>query len=252
MTKKSQGFSDHLKEELEQYGSIMVPLKAGFIERKFVKKAAIERIHPNPDDEFSMQEVGPNYSIISNYMARYQRYGRMSRPEEIEEESLVVEKVYPDGYKLLNGHHRWAAYWNLDVKKAPVSIINLTQETDIERMINASAHDKRAAFDLDEVIVCQKDEPAEKPIRRLKSRRFRERIRQGIPAVLHYLTKQGYDIWIYTAKYCAIDDIRKFFRQYTVKVDGIITGTGRKSKADPEVKNVWSVFFQRGIHRPCT
>ncbi len=244
MTMKEQGFSEYLAGELGKYGRTMVPVKAGLLERKFVKKAAIKKIHPNPDDEFSVPEIGPNYSIISNYMARYQKYGRMSPPEEIEEEPLIVQKVYPDGYKLLNGHHRWAAYWKLDVSRAPVSIVNLTQETDIKKMIDASTHDKRAALDLDEVVFCRKDEPAEKQRRSIFGKRFHERIREGIPSVLHYLTKQGYDIWIYTAKDYSMDDIRAYFRKYMVKVDGIITGTGRAEKADPEAKKRVDKLFR--------
>ena len=75
MMMKEQGFSEYLAGELGKYGRTMVPVKAGLLERKFVKKAAIKKFHPNPDDEFSMPEIGPNYSIISNYMARYQKYG---------------------------------------------------------------------------------------------------------------------------------------------------------------------------------
>ena len=33
----------------------------------------------------------------------------MSLPDELLEDPIVVEKVHPDGYMILNGHHRWAA-----------------------------------------------------------------------------------------------------------------------------------------------
>ena len=224
----------------------MIPVKAGLAERLLVKKAPVEKLHPNPDDEFSMPEVGPNDSIISEYMARYRQYGSMKKPDEIEEEPLMVEKVYPDGYMLLNGHHRWAAFWNLGVKKAPVSIVNLTQETDIEQMISASKHDRRATLDLDEVVFCREDEPSENPPKGFLGKKFQERIRLGMPALLHYLSKHGYDIWVYSAKYYSLEYIREYFRIYTVKVDGIITGTARKTKEDAAAKKrVEHLFTER-------
>jgi len=236
MDGKINGFSDYLKEELSKYSGRMVPVKAWKIERILVKKAAISRLHPNPEDEFSFPEIGPNYKIISDYIARYNRYGTMKKPEEIVEEPLMVQKVHPDGYMLLNGHHRWAAFWSLGIMTAPVSIVNLTQETDIERMILASNHDKRATLDLDEVIFCSGDEPSEDPLRGLAGRRYREKLRLGIPALLHFLSRQGYDIWVYTAKYYSMDYIKGYFKHYSVKTDGIITGTGRKEKGNEAAK----------------
>ena len=55
---------------------------------------------------------------------------------------------------ILNGHHRWAAALRLGFKTVPVKIVNLTQQTDIEKMLAASKHDKRVSLDLDETIFC--------------------------------------------------------------------------------------------------
>ncbi len=242
----SDSFPGFLREEIRKYGGVMIPVRAGLLECLLVKKAAVAKLHPNPDDEFSRPEIGPNYSIISEYMARYQRYGSMKRPEELVEEPLMVEKVHPDGYMLLNGHHRWAAYWKLGVRKAPVSIVNLTQKADIEEMRRSSSHDRRATLDLDEVVFCRGDEPAEKPLPGLWGRRYREKLRLGLPALLHFLTKQGYDIWVYSAKYYSMDYIRAYLRHYSVKVDGIVTGTARKTKEKAEDrKQVEQLFRER-------
>lgn len=119
-------------------------------------------------------------------------------------------------------------------KKAPVSIVNLTQKTDIEEMIRTSEHDRRVTLDLDEVAFCRGDEPGEKPIKGFSEGQFKERLRPGIPALLQYLSRQGYDIWVYTAEYYSIEYIREYFYYYTVKIDGIVTGTGRKSKGFAE------------------
>ena len=116
MTVQSSGFQEYLAEEIKKYGGVMIPVKAGLMERLLVKEAEIKKLHPNPDDEFCMPGIGPNDRIISDYMARYQRYGSMKNPDAIEEDPLIVEKVHPDGYIILNGHHRWAAFWRLGVK----------------------------------------------------------------------------------------------------------------------------------------
>lgn len=92
-------FDDHLKEELDKYSGIMVPVKASRLECAFVKKAAVTRLHPNPDDEFSRPDIGPNYSIISDYIARYNRYGTMKSPDEIVEEPLYEVWIYTSSFR---------------------------------------------------------------------------------------------------------------------------------------------------------
>ncbi|WP_022760235.1 ParB/RepB/Spo0J family partition protein [Butyrivibrio sp. AD3002] len=58
-------------------------------------------------------------------------------------EPIVVEKVSPDGYLILNGHHRWAAARNAGLQNVPVEIVNLTQEDDIRKMLKNSDRQKR-------------------------------------------------------------------------------------------------------------
>ena len=252
MTSQSGGFQEYLAEEIKKYGSVMIPVKARAMERLLVKQVEISKLHPNPDDEFCMPGIGPNDRIISDYMARYQRYGSMKNPDAIEEDPLIVEKVHPDGYIILNGHHRWAAFWRLGVKKAPVSIVNLTHNSDIEEIIRASEHDRRVTLDLDEVAFCQEDETGEKPIKGFPGDRFKERLRPGIPALLQYLSKQGYDIWVYTAEYYSIEYIREYFQYYTVKIDGIVTGTGRRRKGFAEerksIEQLLRDRYQQTLH----
>ena len=140
-----------------------------------------------------------------------------------------MEKVHPEGYMLLNGHHRWAAALRTGYKPLKISIVNVTQERDIEQMIQHSTHEKRVALDLDEVAFCTGDQiPAEPPLPFPFNRIYKEQIRQGIPALLLFLGRQGYDIWVYTAKYYSMEYLRNYLKRYSVKVDGIVTGAGRK------------------------
>ena len=238
-------FAEFLEAETKKSRGSLVPVKASVVERMLIKKAACGKLHPNPEDEFCDPSIGPNYEIISGYVDMIVREHTL-QPHSWDE-PLMVEKVHPSGYMILNGHHRWAAAIRAGMKRVPVAIVNLTQETDIEKMLQTSKHDKRVTLDLDEVVFCSdRDKLAEKPLPFPFSRMYKERIRQGIPALLHFLSKRGYDIWVYTAQYYSYDYIRAYFKRYSVKVDGIITGTARKTKADPEeIKRAESLFAAR-------
>lgn len=220
-----------LAEEERKYRGVLVPVKASALERLVVTSVRPDKLHPNPDDEFCFPNIGPNHRILSDYESKFRRFGMAN------EEPLMVEKVHPDGYMILNGHHRWAAAMRAGISKIPVKIINLTMETDIQKMMEKSVHDKRVTLDLDEVVFCSGDDMlAEKPLKFPYNKTYKERIRLGIPALLHNLGMKGYDIWVYSAEYYSMDYISDYFKRYSAKVDGIITGTKRKAKDSEEAK----------------
>lgn len=222
-------------EEIKKYEGIMVPVKAGTSERLLVKKVPVEKLHPNPDDEFCSSEVGPNYSIYNRYVRAFQRFGSMD--QSVLDEPITVQKVHPDGYMILNGHHRWAAAMRVGIKMIPVKIVNLTSEVDIKKMLKASIHNKRVTLDLDEVVFCsEEDDIPERPLPFPMNKVFVERIRLGIPALLHFLGQKGYDVWVYSSNYYSLDYIQKFFKRYSVKVDGVVTGIARKDKNFEETR----------------
>ena len=97
---------EYIAEEIRKYQGVMVPVKAGFLERRLTKKAKCSQLHPNPSDEFCFPDIGPNNQIISKYVQMITRYKSL-QPNGTEE-PIIVEKVSPDGYMILNGHHRWA------------------------------------------------------------------------------------------------------------------------------------------------
>ena len=118
------------------------------------------------------------------------------------------------------------------IKKVPIKIVNLAQDSDIEKILENSKHDKRVTLDLDEVIFRgDKDKFVEK-VPKFHLIKFKQKLKLGVPALFHYLSKQGYDIWVYSAKYYSIDDIQRFFRAYSVHVDGIITGTEKRKASN--------------------
>ena len=217
---------EFVKEELEKYDGIYLPVRASFLEQIVIKKISPKKLHPNPDDEFCMPEIGPSDEVISKYMKQIRFNQEHSMP--LFDEPLIIQKIRPDGYMMLNSHHRWAAALMLEVKKIPVSVTNVTQLSDIVGQMEKSVRSKRASINLDDVVFCQNDsEPAEKPLFFPYNRIFREPVRKGIPGLVYALQNAGYDVWIYTAGYASTDYISQMFRHHRIKVDGIINGANR-------------------------
>lgn len=67
MAGKGMAFDQFLAAEVAKYKGIAVPRRAGLLERALRRLVKAEKIHPNPDDEFCMPEIGPNYEIITHY-----------------------------------------------------------------------------------------------------------------------------------------------------------------------------------------
>ncbi|MBR2281248.1 MAG: HAD family hydrolase [Spirochaetales bacterium] len=81
----------------------------------------------------------------------------------------------------------------------------------------------RVSFDLDEVIfVSPEDHKTEPPLRFPFNRIFRERVRLGAPALVKELRSQGYEVWVYTSSYRSTRYIRRLFRLYGMRLDGIV------------------------------
>jgi hypothetical protein len=227
-------FKNYLKEEVDRTKGRIYPVKASFLRRLLIRKAACASIHPNPCDEFCLPGIGPNYEIIAGYEDDYRNYKKnvpiFSYHRKSVTEPIIVEKALPDGYMILNGHHRWAAALCAGKKQLDVKIVNLTSENDVRRMLDRAASDRRVSLDLDEVVFLSGGEaPAEKALHFPFSRIYKERLRAGIPALFHFLNAQGWDIWVYSSKYYSWDYIRSYFRRYRVNVTGVVTGMGRKA-----------------------
>ena len=243
---------EFVARDLEKQKGVSIPVHAGLLERLLVRKTACTNLHPNAEDEFSMPSVGPSYRIISEYETKFREALHMDRDPF--DDPLMVEKLRPHGYLLLNGHHRWAAAMRCQIKRVPIKIINCATESDIMTIIEKSKHDKRATIDLDEVVFRDPDykylekKASTFPI----SLRLKQRIRLGIPALFYYLVKQGYDIWVYAADFYSIDDIRKFFKAYSVHVDGIVTGISKLNKIHNEneerMKELINNKYQMTLH----
>ena len=245
----STQFEAFLAEEVRKSKGISYPVKAGFLRRVFIKKASSSKLHPNPDDEFCFPEIGPNYEIMSRYEAEYRKAGSNRNVTQFRDnpihEPIEVEKIFPNGYMILNGHHRWGGAIQAGVKTLPIRIVDLTQKKDIQEMLRNAVSTRRVALDLDETVFFPEGDPSpEKPLRFPLNRFYKERLRLGIPALFHMLNDSGYDIWIYTARYYSVNYLKYYLKHYRVHVTGIVTGTARKGPASSDTRKAMESMLE--------
>lgn len=83
----------------------------------------------------------------------------------------------------------------------------------------------RVSFDLDEVLfVSPRTHKTEPPLPFPWDRIFPERLRLGVPELIRSLQASGYQVWIYTSSFRSERYIRRLFRRYGVRLDGIVNG----------------------------
>ncbi len=225
-------FDEFLAREVQNAKGRYFPVKTGILHRLLIRKADCRSLHPNPEDEFCMPEIGPNYEIISRYQQQFLDALNRNEPY-FSGEPIIVERTYPDGYMIVNGHHRWAAALQIGQPKIPIEIINVIHLEDVKSILDASPHTKRATLDLDEVVFPDgPDVPLERPLSFPWNRLYPQRIRLGVPALFHYLSERGYDIWLYSAHYYSVDSIQNLFRRYHVKIEGVISAGEKRMFSD--------------------
>lgn len=244
--------SDYIEkvvEDVEKYNGIRKVIKAGLIERCMTRFCAPEKLHPNPADEFSQAEVGPNLEIVGEYVTqiKFLEAHRM----DVFDDPVIVEKMEPDGYLLLNGHHRWFAALRMNVKKLHVKIVNIITDIDLGRMIGASANDKLVTFDFDEVLLTIDENNMATLSSTIFSKKIKERLRTGAPEVIRAFRNKGYDICVYTSGYFTEEDFNDFFSMYDLKADVIVNGVNEKRKAAgsaDRIKQLLKENYKRIVH----
>ena len=123
MAARSELF-ERVLEDVEKYEGQHETVQAGFFERMFTHHLSPDDMHPNPDDEFSMANIGPNEGIISKYCNQAVEALREGNYSGIYPEPIIVEKMKVGGFMIINGHHRWAGAVKARVKKVRVAIVN--------------------------------------------------------------------------------------------------------------------------------
>ena len=83
----------------------------------------------------------------------------------------------------------------------------------------------RVSFDLDEVLfVSPKTHKTEPPLPFPLRNIYHERLRLGTPELIWELQIQGYEVWVYTSSFRSEGYIRRLFRCYGIRLDGIVNG----------------------------
>ena len=115
-------FYTQVQEDLAAMEGKRQIVRANPIERFTVRRIDAEEMHVNPDDEFADPEIGPSDRIINEYAQEIQTLWTNMRT--IFPEPIVVYKLKPKDYLILNGHHRWAAALKCGFGKLNARIIN--------------------------------------------------------------------------------------------------------------------------------
>lgn len=217
----------YVTDDINKYEGILRPVKASLFERLTTKDKSVSRLHPNPADEFSMPEIGPSMRVISQYEQTLKHCMLHDLP--IFDERVIVEKTEPNGYMILNGHHRWAAALRMGVPKIRVELVNLTHDNEIRTVLENSSNTKRATFELEEVVLASEGENSE-PLKFPYSKLYKEPMRLGISTLMLELKARGYDIWVFTSGYYSQKYLHKYFEAHGVQVTGVVNGIRRDQK----------------------
>ena len=97
----------------------------------------------------------------------------------------------------------------------------------------------RVSFDLDEVLfVSPKTHKTEPPPAFPFDRLYRERLRLGTPRLINELQALGYEVWVYTSSFRSESYIRRLFRLYGVRFDGIVNAQRHLREVQRDRKTV--------------
>ena len=232
-------------DDIKNFEGLWRPVRASLLERLLVRKTDPEKLHPNPGDEFSMPEIGPNYEIVGRYVSSF--VYALKKGIEPMEDPLEVQKVSTGGYMILNGHHRWMAARRLSLEEVPVHIVNLTSEESILKQLDKSGKKMCVSFDLDEVLLTDGGRcPAEKNLCFPFSRIYRSTLRKHAALLIKELRKAGFDVWVYTGKYYSEEYIRLLFLLYGTRTDGIINGLSKNRSSG--MKQAFSHKYAVSLH----
>ena len=242
----SEDYQRLVLDDMKTYAGMSRPLRSSILARILIRQLPIDRIHPNPEDEFCDPAIGPSGSIISDYIARFSR--RMKNREKPVEEKLMVEKMSTGGYMLLNGHHRWMAAHRLGLRWLPVSIVNSTSEAEILSAIDRSDKRMCVSFDLDEVLLTDcngtlADHPLPFPYNFL----FKRTLRKNAGVLINELQALGFDVWVYAGSGIAQEAVNRLMSLHKAKVNGTVMVIKGK-RSNQKLKQAFRGKYELSLH----
>lgn len=95
----------------------------------------------------------------------------------------------------------------------------------------------RISFDLDDTLFVSPDDfKVEKELRFPWNKIYKERLRYGTIELIKQLKQAGSEVWIYTTSFRTERYIKGLFRQYGIKLDGIVNGERHAKEVQREKK----------------
>lgn len=120
------GYTDKLgkriQEEVAKYQNRRETVRASILEVLSTRFLSPDQMHPNPEDEFCDPDVGPNESIVEQYVEEAMK--NLECGTDSFDEAIMVAKMKEGDYLIINGHHRWAAAVKVELKRVRVTIAN--------------------------------------------------------------------------------------------------------------------------------
>ena len=245
MLTANENYIKYVENDLKNHKGLLHPIDANILFRIKTLEISPKKLHPNPEDEFSMDKFGPNWEIVSNY----ENDIRLREPHGLTlfDEPIIVVKLDKGGYMLLNGHHRWMAALNVGVKKVPVKVVNCIHEDDISKRIQSSDRDKCVTIDFDEVLFSDTFQAANNKVKFPFNHIYKKNIRENTSYIVRELQRIGYDVWIYTGSYLSEKYLTGLFAINNCKVDGIVNGLNGKRNSK-KMKEEFRSKYKQIIH----
>ena len=241
----SPAFKEEITHAMNSSTPFTKPVKSSLLRRILVISAPVNSLHPNPEDEFTDPNIGPDEEIVNDYAKKISYSRSMLTPMPYK--PLIVERISTGGYMILNGHHRWLAAKRQGIKKLPIMIVNATHEKDVLNRMKELENSMCVSFDLDEVLICS---DATVPVDRLPFPRnliYKWPIRKDAGSLLRELRRLGFDVWVYTGNYTAPEMIQKTLKAHGGTADGIISGINL-SKSNTTLKSAFSQKYKTILH----
>ena len=246
MSAYPEDYQKKVLEDIEKNIGLESSVNSSLLRRMVTKKVSINKIHPNPKDEFSDPKIGPNFSIVSDYVNKISM--AQNRGEAVFKEPLIVERIATGGYMLLNGHHRWLAAMRVGIKRVPVQLVNVIQDDVIINALKGSKNKLCASFDFDEVMITDgQDVKADRKLIWPFNRIYKKTFRKNIPILINELRDMGFDVWIYTGDFHSMEYINMLLKLHNTKVDGIVNGLTKKTSGK-KLQEIFAGNYNLSVH----
>ena len=73
-------FEQKIYDDVKNQKGTSFTIHASLLERLLVKKTSVTNLHPNADDEFTFEDIGPSFKIIGEYEEKFRYALRHNQP----------------------------------------------------------------------------------------------------------------------------------------------------------------------------